>query len=598
MIRNTRNYTSFTYFNIAQFLGALNDNIFKLLIIFLLIEVEGIERSNIVLSSAAAIFVIPFLLFSQASGVLADRKSKRNVIVAMKLMEVVVMFLGMISFWMESKYGSYFILFMMATQSAIFGPSKYGIVPEIVNRDRISKANGLLSMFTYLAIILGTFLASFLTDITGRNFVLSGFCCTLIALLGFWSSTKIEHTPPSGSKDKYTIFFLPEIYTTILRARKRSHLLTVMLGASFFWFLATFMQLNIIPFAMKSLSLSDVQGGYLFILIALGIGLGSVLAGKISGKSVELGLVPFGGLGLVIAALLMTIFAVHLKAVMVIVIIMGMAGGIFAIPQESFIQYASADKFRGQTIGAFNFLSFCGVLCAAIVLYLVGEVWKLSPRQAFFFMGCLTMIVTLLIMFAIFDRFLKFLSVIISRIFFNISTNKSEEYFKRPKIIVVNHASWTKTLLLMATRYRGMHLVMKCSEKHYRWKAPLYRLFKMIPIVDSEKPYYTAKLMKDVHNSIKHGMSIGVYINEARLGDDITRKKEVLYYKPTEKIFKETVCSIVPVRIYRKKHGRSMFSLIDLFTYGRTPVKIVFSEDISRENPLDDIEKNFIKSKK
>ncbi len=302
-------FSSFTYLNVTQFLGALNDNIYKLLIVYFFIQLEGIEYSHEILALTGAIFVIPFLLFSAFSGTLADRFSKRDIIVTTKILELVIMGLGVCAFAFQSKWGSYAILFLLATQSAIFGPSKYGIVPELVTSEKISKANGLMTSLTFLAIIMGTFLASFLIQVTGRNFIISSIFCTFIALAGVVTSFCIEPTPPSGSLKKFHPFFLREIYRTLKIARQEISLLPAILGAAYFLFVGAFTQLNIIPFTVQSLQLSDVEGGYLFFLTALGIGIGALIAGKISGRIVELGLVPFGALGISICAFFLDIFS-------------------------------------------------------------------------------------------------------------------------------------------------------------------------------------------------------------------------------------------------------------------------------------------------
>ncbi len=231
-----RRLSSFTYLNVTQFLGSLNDNIYKLLIVYFLIQLQGIQFSHFILASTGATFVIPFLLFSALSGTLADRLSKRDIIVTTKILELVIMGLAVCAFAFQSIWGSYFILFLLATQSAIFGPSKYGIVPELVATEKISKANGLMTSLTFLAIILGTFLASFFIQITGRNFIISAIFCTFIALVGLVTSFGIEPTPPAGSEKKIRLFFIKEIYQTFKLARKEIFLLPAMFGAAYFLF--------------------------------------------------------------------------------------------------------------------------------------------------------------------------------------------------------------------------------------------------------------------------------------------------------------------------------------------------------------------------
>ena len=341
-------FSSFTYLNVTQFLGALNDNIYKLLIVYFFIQLEGIEYSHQILATTGATFVIPFLLFSAISGTLADRFSKRDVIVITKILELVIMGLAVCAFAFQSKWGSYAILFMLATQSAIFGPSKYGIVPELVASEKISKANGLMTSFTFLAIILGTFLASFLIQITGRNFIICSIFCTFIALVGLYTSFCIEPTPPSGSEKKFQVFFLRQIFQTLKLARQEVSLLPAMCGSAFFLFVGAFTQLNIIPFAIQSLHLSDVEGGYLFFLTALGIGTGALVAGKISGRIVELGLVPIGALGISICAFLLDIYSSHLLVVIPLVTLLGVFGGIYEIPLDSYIQVASPEIPRSN----------------------------------------------------------------------------------------------------------------------------------------------------------------------------------------------------------------------------------------------------------
>lgn len=275
-----RKLSSFTYLNATQFLGALNDNVYKLLIIYFLIQLEGIEHSPRILATSGVIFVMPFLLFSAYSGTIADCLSKRNIIVFTKIFELLIMVIGVFAFAYESKFISLSVLFLLATQSAIFSPSKYGIIPELVETEKISAANGLLTSFTFLAIIFGTFLASFLLDITNRNFIIASSFCTLVSLAGVVVSFCIEYTPPSGPKKKVSILFLTEIYNSLKIAKDDTALFTCILGSAFFLFIGAFVQLNMIPFAVQSLHLTDIQGGYLFLLTSLGIGVGSLICRK------------------------------------------------------------------------------------------------------------------------------------------------------------------------------------------------------------------------------------------------------------------------------------------------------------------------------
>lgn len=386
------NFRSFYLLNAAQFTGALNDNIFKLLVIYLLISVKGPESANIILSLAGAIFVIPFLLFSSAAGVLADKISKRSIIVFSKCFELTIMLFACIAVYMESEIGLYTALFFLATHSAIFGPSKYGIIPELVEQKMVSRANGSLTSLTYLAMILGTFLASFLTEITNKNFLAIAGFCTLVSIIGLSAALGITRTEPGRSTKKINPFFFYEIYQTVRISWKIPHLLPCIFGSSFFLFIGAFTQLNMIPFAMQSLHLSEVGGGYLFLATAIGIAIGSILSGRIAKETVEPGISCIAGAFIGIFFLLLSLFSFSLIAVLILLTLLGIAGGCYLIPFDSYLQVNSPDEKRGQIIAASNFFSFIGVLMAAVYLYLVSENFGFSASSGFALLGVLSLI--------------------------------------------------------------------------------------------------------------------------------------------------------------------------------------------------------------
>ncbi len=398
--------SSLACLNIAQFLGAMNDNMFKLFLVFMLIGIEGEANASFILSLAGGVFVIPFLLFSFAGGTLADRFSKQRIIVIVKCAEVLIMLLSLFAFSQGSKWGGYTLLFFLATHSAFFGPSKYGIIPEIVPKERVSRANGLITSFTYFAMIFGTFFAAFFTEITKRKFILGGSFCLIMAMIGLGSTFGIKKTPPQGSQNKVKLFFLREIYQTLVFCRSEKHLLTSVLGSAYFLFIGAFTQLNIIPYAIHSLNLSDVAGGYLFLSTALGIALGSILAGKASKKRIELGLSCFGGFGLALFFALLAFFPNHLVSIVLFLIFLGVSGGAFIVPFDSYTQITSPDERRGQVIATSNFLGFFGVLLASFVLYFFSNILHLNPTAGFGWIGASTFVVSIILVWRLKKEYL------------------------------------------------------------------------------------------------------------------------------------------------------------------------------------------------
>lgn len=542
-----KRFSSFTYLNVTQFLGALNDNIYKLLAVYFSIQLEGIEYSHQILATTGAIFVIPFLLFSAMSGTLADRFSKRDIIVTTKILELVIMGLSVCAFAFQSKWGSYAVLFLLATQSALFGPSKYGIVPELVAPDKISRANGLMTSFTFFAIILGTFLSSFLTQITGRNFIISAIFCTFIALIGLVTSFCIEPTPPSGSEKKPRFFFLRDIFNSLKIAKNEISLLPAVLGSAYFLFIGAFAQLNMIPFAVQSLHLSDIEGGYLFFLTAIGIGTGSLIAGKISGRIVELGLVPIGALGISICCFLLNIFSDQFLYVVILVTILGLFGGIFEIPLDAYVQVASPKQSRGQIVAASSFLSFIGVLLASALIYLNAEVFGLSANKGFELIGFLTVAVTIAFTFQFFDYLTRFIAMILSKLHFRTVFKGIENIPSCPAIYVCSHTAWNDTLLLLGAQRRRIRFFIEHEQEHTsKWIRRLYRLLRVVFIPDIEPLEKNEKCLAAIQKSLQKGISVCIFTSSWDVFQEVERLHQS---NPFNQIIAGANYPIIPVRI-------------------------------------------------
>jgi acyl-[acyl-carrier-protein]-phospholipid O-acyltransferase/long-chain-fatty-acid--[acyl-carrier-protein] ligase len=269
-------------------------------------------------------------------------------------------------------------------------------VPELVPKEKLSKSNGYLSSSTYLAIILGTVLAGPITEVTNKNFTLISYICLLFSLLGFISSFFIPKTIPAGSIKKIPPLFFTEVFKTLQKTSKIKHLTIAIFGSAYVLFIGGYTQLNIIPFAVSCLGLSDVQGSYLFLVTAIGIGLGSLLAGKLSKSKIELGLSPFGALGITICTLLLGLCGMNIWLVIALLFFLGFFGGIFLIPLDTYIQAASPIKERGQNVACNNFMGFLGVLIASLLLYIIGQVMQLPANDGFTFLAIVTSIITII----------------------------------------------------------------------------------------------------------------------------------------------------------------------------------------------------------
>ncbi len=566
-----RKFSSYTYLNLTQFLGALNDNIYKLLIVYFLIQLEGAENSHIVLGLTGATFVLPFILFSASSGIIADRYSKRNIIIFTKLFEVLIMIGGIFAFHFELKWGLFAILFCLATHSAIFAPSKYGILPEIVSSDKITQANGIMTSFTFLAIILGTFTASFILDVTDRNFIIAAILCAIFSLIGFLASLCIEYTDPAGSTKRFNVLFLKEIYSSLKLASQVPSLLTAVLGSAYFLFLGAFTQLNIIPYAIHSLDLTDVQGGYLFLLTALGIGTGSILAGRISGKTVELGLVPLACLGVMMSCYFLDFFSDNLLTVIPSVLLLGLFGGMYQIPMDSYVQLSSPKETRGQIVAATNFMSFIGVLLASCLVFVSRELFGLSADKGFSLMGTITLSVAVVITYQLFDYVTRFVAMILSRLHFSMTYHGLKNIPDEPVIYVCYHQAWNETLILLGSQRRRIHFFIENEQHHSPWMKRLYKLLRVAFIPTPDPLENNPKTLEEIQKSLIRGKSVCIFVSHPDINSEIERLKIAYHFEEKNR----QPVPIIPVIIEQgTKSETPIFSR--LFKKFRVPAAISF----------------------
>lgn len=389
--------SSFSYLNITQFIGAFNDNLYKLLVIYYLIHVQGDEQASRIIAFAGAIFILPFLLFARVAGIIADNYSKSIIILTTRILGLFIAIGAFLMFYIDSTFGAYCVLFVMATNSAVFVITRNSMLPELVTSSNISNANGVMSSIGFVAIILGTFCASFILDITERNYVYSSFLLILTASIAVATSWFIEHTVPVTDKDhheKIKPFFLAEIFSSLKQASEYPDLLSSILGAAFFMFFGAYFQLNLIPFVMQSLQLSDLQGGYMFLLCAIGIGVGSLISGKISGKTVDLGLVPVASALMALCLICMYIYANSLYPIIFLTAAIGLFGGLYDIPLESYVQYKSPANIRGHIVAATKFMSSFGVFCASGLIYLLSNVLGLDASEGFLILSLIVVLST------------------------------------------------------------------------------------------------------------------------------------------------------------------------------------------------------------
>jgi acyl-[acyl-carrier-protein]-phospholipid O-acyltransferase/long-chain-fatty-acid--[acyl-carrier-protein] ligase len=585
----TRLGTSFGWFNATQFLGALNDNIFKLLTILFLIRLQGKEAASNITALAGAVFVVPFLLFMATAGKLADRFSKRNIIVWAKAAEVVVMAIGCAAFLSQSVFGLYCVLFLMAAQSAFFAPAKYGIVPELVKSEQLSRANGLLEALTYLAIVIGTALGPFLSQTTGGRFALTGIVCVAIAILGLAASLFISRTPAIGTAGPVSLFFLRDIWRTLRDIRGDRDLLLAVIASAYFLLMGGFTYSNLIPYGIKHLGLSETQSGYLFVITAVGIGVGSFWAGRLSGRNVEFGVVPLGAIGLTLSSAGLG-FIPALYPTFALVFIMGVSAGLFIVPINTFIQLRSPAQHRGQILAASNFLGWVGVLLASGLIYCLAGLWKLSAGQVFMILGIMTLVPTVATIVLLPDFLVRFLCILLTRLCYRIKITGIENIpTDKSALLVCNHVSWVDALLLAATQQRRIRFIMDKRLYTKWWLRPIARLMKVIPISATDSPKKIVASLRQARAAMDDGFLVCIFAEGM-----VTRSGMMAGFKGGfERIMRGSSYDIIPVylgglwgSIFSYYSGKILSTLPRKLPY---PVSIHFGVPLPADSSADQI---------
>ena len=587
----TKRPSSFAWLNATQFLGALNDNFFKLLLIFMISSVLGDEARGTIVTTATIVFVIPFLLFSHPAGVLADCISKSRIIKFTKCIEVCIMLIGCVAILIVSTPLLYATLFLMCTQSAIFGPSKFGIIPELINESRLSRANSLLVGASYLAIIMGTFLPSFLLDFVWPGlYSVAGFCSVGIATAGLICSLGIEKTTPADPGKSFPVKFPVGVYRTLKQISSDKHLITAVWAGAYFLFLGAFIQQNTLLYGPDFLGLTMEKSGYLFSIAAVGIGIGALIAGRLSGRNIEFGIVPIGAAGLTIACILFGIMKPSLSKAVPLMLLAGISSGMFVVPLNAFVQYQSPPSQRGQVLGCQGVLSFLGVALSAGLLKVFYDVLQVSSAGCFIVVGLLTGALTVVTIYLLPDFLVRLVAVTIVKTVYRMRIYGDEHLPTRgAALIVSNHVTWVDAILLSITTTRRIRFVMSRRVMEGHFLTPLFRLMRCIPVSADDPPRAIVTSLKKARVALDKGSLVCIFAEGA-----LTRNGNMRGFRPgLEFILKKSDYPVIPAyigggwgSIFSHYRGKIVASLPKRIPY---PISISFGQPMPATSTSNEI---------
>ena len=565
---------------VTQFQGAFSDNALKQLAIFVGISLglSQVRRDQLV-SEATALLTLPFILFSMAGGWLANRYSKRTVTISIKIFEVFVMLLATVGLALGKLPLVLSCVFFMGVHSAIFGPSKYGSLPELLPEKRLSWGNGVLELGTFLAIILGTVAGAMLSQAFTRQPAWSGIVLVGLAALGLLTSLGISRVPAADPTKEFRWNFLGDLGSQIRLIRQDRVLMMAVIGNTYFWFLAVLLSQNIIIYGLDVLRIDQTHNGYLQAALAIGIGVGSFAAGYLSGGKIEYGLIPLGSMGITAASVLLARRGLTFNAVAIDLCLLGFFAGFFAVPINALMQHRPRKEDKAGILAAQNLLSSGAAFLAAGAYYALQTIWPRDPSQIFLTCSVITFAGTVYVVCLVPDSLLRLFIWLFTHSVYRLRVAGRDNIPETGgALFVCNHVSFVDALLIIGSTDRMIRTIMFQGIYDHPVVKPFARAMKAIPISSQLRPREMIKSLRTASDAIKDGDVVCIFAE-----GQITRIGQLLpFRRGFERVMKDVDAPIIPVcldhvwgSIFSFEKGRFLWKMPRYVPY---PVTVSFGK--------------------
>ena len=550
----------------TQFAGAANDNVFKnAFVVFVTFEAKaalGLDAGTLV-NLIGAVFILPFLLFSATAGQLADKYEKSRLIRLVKLLEIAIMLVGLAGFVTSNIPLLFVALALLGLHSTLFGPVKYAILPQHLRLHELVGGNGLVEMGTFVAILLGTIAGGLVVSIKPNGTLLAGILVVVLASVGWLASRGIPHTPAVAPS--LTIDWNPfrETWRNLVIARENLVVWRSMLGISWFWFYGAIYLAQLPAFTQNVLGGDEHVFTLLLALFSIGIGVGSLLCERLSGRKVELGLVPFGSIGLTLFAIDLWLVSRNLTSngavgvgalafsvahwrIGVDIVLLGVFGGFYTVPLYALIQSRSQPSHRSRIIAANNILNALFIVASAIVAIALLRAGITIP-QLFLVVGVMNAAVAVYIYALVPEFLMRFLAWMLVHTVYRVRQEGLDNIpDEGPCIVVCNHVSYMDAVVISACVKRPIRFVMD----HRVFRAPIlsfiFRAMRTIPIAsERENASLKARAFDEAAAALEAGEIVGIF-PEGRL----THTGELNAFRPgVLQILERTPVPVVPMAL-------------------------------------------------
>ena len=523
----------------TQFLGAGNDNVFKfaftILVTFQAASFGGVDPKTAAFA-IGAVFIAPFLIFSATAGQLADKFEKSALIRVVKNLEIAIMLMAAAGFYAHSVQLLYVATFLMGLHSTLFGPVKFAYLPQHLRPEELVGGNGLVEMGTFVAILLGTMAGGVLASIPGNGPTYVAAACIALAIGGRLAAAGVPDSPASDPQLKVNWNPLSETLANLRLARTNRAVFLSMLGISWLWFFGATFLTSFSPFAKDVLGGNENVVTLLLGVFSVGIGTGSLLCEKMSGHKVEIGLVPFGSIGMTVFAVDMY-FATHAMQpagalgvvgflgiganwrVLADLFLLAMFGGFYSVPLYALIQTRSEGSHRARIIAANNILNALFMIGSSVIAGVLLSL-KFTIPQLFLVTAILNACVAIYIYTLVPEFLMRFLCwLLIHSVYRLRKVGLANIPDEGPALITCNHVSFVDALVIAAACPRPIRFVMD----HKIFKVPVlsfvFRTGRAIPIAPAkEDPALLEKAYDDVAAALKAGELVAIF-PEGRITD-------------------------------------------------------------------------------
>ena len=552
----------------TQFLGALNDNIFRnglvILITFQGVKVLGMGHT-VLANVAAFLFILPFFLFSATAGQLADKYEKSMLMRRVKLLEIVLMTLAAIALLSKQYSILLFVLFLMGCQSTLFGPVKYAYLPQKLHTDELVGGNALVESGTYVAIIVGLIIGVETVDKEADRQSLLAVILVAVACIGYLTSRKIPKTEAVDPELKINWNAWKETWRIVSFAREEKSVFLSILGISWFWFFGSAMTIQIPAYTADVLHGNESVVTSLLVAFAVGVGMGSLLCERMSGHRIELGLVPFGSIG-------MSLFAIDLYfaqpgvatssvesvgeflsragswRILIDLALLGAFGGFYRVPLYALIQKRSKRQHLSRIIAANNIINSLLMVGAAVVSIVVLKSGFSIP-ELFLIIAALNALVAVYIFSLLPEFLMRFLAWLAINIVYRIRPTGLENIPKSgPAVVVCNHVSFMDPIILGGSVARPMRFVMYYKIFQMPFLSFIFRNAKAIPIASRTED---EELMNAAFEKVDAELAAGNIVCIFPEGG-LTTDGEIQQFRPgIEKIIARRPVPVIPVALGR-----------------------------------------------